>query len=279
MDLRTYPGFQERRTGVPSPANLLMAIDVGNTHITIGIFRGKSLLRTWRLHSNRQATADELGLRLVGLLDQATRQGDRVQGVVVASVVPTLDGPLDHACLQYLHQKPLNVMAPGVRLGIDNRYKKPEEVGADRLVNAAAVRFLYRKAAIIVDFGTATTFDCLSAKGDYLGGAICPGIDMAGEALASKTAKLPRVAFREAPPEALGRTTQESLQSGLFWGYIGLAEGLLKRLQREMGGSPMTIITGGLAPVIGPHLAKSALILPDLTLEGLRLIWEKNAHP
>ncbi|MFA5975511.1 MAG: type III pantothenate kinase [Elusimicrobiota bacterium] len=265
---------KERRLHHQS-AGLLLAIDVGNTHITIGLFRDSDRLRTWRLHTNRHATADELGLLFLGLLKNTVRQDDQVKGVALASVVPALDVPLEQASRTYLHQVPV-VVGGGADLGIKNLYKKPEEVGADRLVNAVAVHALFKKAAIVVDFGTATTLDCVSARGEYLGGAICPGMELAGEWLASHTAKLPRVAFSEAPSNALGRTTKESLQSGLFFGYIGLVEGLLQRLIKEMNGQPVVVATGGLSPVIGPHLKKVSRILPNLTLEGLRLIWERN---
>jgi len=257
-------------------SGLLLAADVGNTHITVGVFQGASLLRTWRLNSHSNATADELGLQLLGLLRAAARQSDPVEGVCIASVVPALDGPLAEASRRYLHCRPV-VVGSGARLGIKNLYRKPEEVGADRLANAVAVHHFYRKRpAIVVDFGTATTFDCVSARGEYLGGAICPGLELAGEWLATHTAKLPRVVFQAAPSFAMGRTTKESLQSGLFWGYIGLVEGLLRRLTKEVDGRPAIIATGGLSPVIGPHLQGVRHILPDLTLQGLRLIWERN---
>lgn len=254
---------------------MLLAIDVGNTHITFGVFRTETLLKTFRLKTDRHCTSDELGLHLSALLKAKSLDPSALAGAVIASVVPSLDGALIKACEDYLGRSPL-VVDSAVRLGIRNRYKKPEEVGADRLVNAAAAFALYRKAAIIVDFGTATTFDCLSARGDYLGGAICPGMELAGEWLSEHTAKLPRVVFQEAPRQAMGRTTKESLQSGLFWGYIGLTEGLLRRLKLEMKGSPMVIITGGLSVVVGPHLKGPVQILPDLTLQGLRIIWSLN---
>jgi len=200
---------------------------------------------------------------------------EKLEGIMIASVVPPLDAALRRACQTSLHQDPLFV-TPRLPMGIVNRYKHPAEVGADRLVNAVAVRALTRKPAIVVDFGTATTLDCISAQGEYLGGAICPGVEMAGDALAERTARLPRVRFQEAPKHALGRTTKESLQSGLFWGYIGLVEGLLTRLKKEMAGSPVLVVTGGLATTIGPHLSGVYRIAPDLTLEGLRILWEHN---
>lgn len=259
----------------PRPAGLLLAIDVGNTHMTVGVYQDQSLLCTWRLNSNAHATADEIGLQLLGLLRLDARRLDQVIGVCIASVVPALDSPLIEASKRYLKHAPV-IVGPDVKLGIANRYKKPEEVGADRLVNAVAVHALYRKPAIVVDFGTATTFDCVSARGDYLGGAICPGLESAGEWLATHTAKLPRVTFSSAPSFAMGRTTKESLQSGLFWGYIGLVEGLLQRLTREMRARPLVVATGGLSTVIGPHIKGVSQINPELTLEGLRVVWQHN---
>jgi type III pantothenate kinase len=252
----------------------LLAIDVGNTQITIGAFHGDALTHTWRLNTHPLATADELGIRLHNLLRYAPLGYNEIEGIIVASVVPAIDGPLAQACQQYLKQKPLFI-GPNTRLGIKNRYKNPQEVGADRLVNAVAVHARLRVAAIVVDFGTATTFDCVSAQGDYLGGVIAPGLEIANEALASRTAKLPRINF-EVTQQVLGRTTKESLQSGLFFGYIALVEGVLQRLIKEMGGKPQIIATGGLAPIIGPRIKPKAKILPALTLEGLRILWQRN---
>jgi type III pantothenate kinase len=254
---------------------MLLAIDVGNTHITVGLFRDKTLHHTWRLNTHRHYTSDELGIHFLNLLATKNLDASMLGGVCLASVVPSLDEPLIAMSRTYLRQTPV-VVGPGTRLGIRNLYKKPEEVGADRLVNAVAVHALYRKPVIVVDFGTATTFDCVSARGDYLGGAICPGLELAGEWLATHTAKLPRVAFREVPVRAIGKTTKESLQSGLFWGYIALVEGLLRRLTKEMQVRPVVVITGGLSSLIGPHVRAVGHIAPDLTLEGLRLIWEMN---
>jgi type III pantothenate kinase len=254
---------------------LLLAVDVGNTHITIGLFLGKTLQQTWRINTHRHYTSDELGVLFLDLMRMPGIEPQSLSGVCIASVVPSLDEPLQTMSRKYLKQTPLMV-GPKTNLGIKNRYKNPEEVGADRLVNAVAVHALYRKAAIVVDFGTATTFDCVSAKGEYLGGAICPGMELAGEWLATHTAKLPRVTFQSAPTKALGRTTKESLQSGLFWGYISLVEGLLQRLTREMGGKPVVVATGGLSLLLGPHLKTVEKALPELTLDGLRLIWERN---
>jgi type III pantothenate kinase len=254
---------------------MLLAIDVGNTHITVGLFQGKILKQTWRLNTYRHYTADELGIHFLNLLAAKKVDVTRLNGVCIASVVPSLDAPLREMSRTYLRQTPM-VVSSQTRLSIKNLYKNPEEVGADRLVNAVAVHALYRKAAIVVDFGTATTLDCVTANGEYLGGAICPGMELAGEWLATHTAKLPRVTFQSAPSKAIGKTTKESLQSGLFWGYISLVEGLLHRLTNEMGGHPMVIVTGGLSSVIGPHMKDVSKIAPDLTLEGLRIIWEQH---
>jgi type III pantothenate kinase len=254
--------------------NLLLAIDVGNTNITLGAFRDKSLIHTWRHRTHSLNTSDELGTQLLDLLHYATLDLDLLTGIIIASVVPPLDPALIEACTKYLHRVPM-IVGPGVKLGITNLYKNPQEVGADRLVNAVAVHSLMKGATIVVDFGTATTFDCVSAKGEYLGGVIAPGLELANEALASHTAKLPRVTF-QVPSQALGKTTKESLQSGLFFGYIGLVEGVLQRLIKEMRQHPKVVATGGLAPVIGPRIKTINRILPELTLEGLRIIWELN---
>jgi type III pantothenate kinase len=254
---------------------MLLAIDVGNTHITAGVFRGKKLVHTWRLNTNREYTSDELGVHFINLLQSVRIDPKTLTGVCIASVVPSLDEPFQRMSRSYLRQTALMV-GTKTKLGIKNLYKNPEEVGADRLVNAVAVHALYRKPVLVVDFGTATTIDCVSAKGEYLGGAICPGMELAAEWLATHTAKLPRVTFQSTPTKAIGKTTKESLQSGLFWGYISLVEGLLHRLTKEMGGKPVIVATGGLSPLLGPHLKMTSHILPNLTLDGLRLIWEMN---
>ena len=255
-------------------AGFLLAIDVGNTQITIGAFLDKELTHTWRLHTNPRATSDELGTELHALLRYAPLGYNELAGIIIASVVPALDAPLTEACSTYLQHDPL-LVGPKIKLGIVNRYKNPQEVGADRLVNAVAVHALLGGPAVVVDFGTATTFDCVSSRGDYLGGVIAPGLEVAHDALTARTAKLPRVPF-EVPSQVMGKTTKESLQSGLFWGYIALVEGLLHRLTSEMGGKPLVIVTGGLSRLIGPHLNAKNTVLPDLTLDGLQLIWEMN---
>jgi type III pantothenate kinase len=252
----------------------LLTIDVGNTQITLGAFQSDKLTHTWRLHTNPQATADELGTQLHALLRYAPLGYNEILGICIASVVPALDNAFKQACIGYLKHTPLFV-GPQTRLGIKNLYKNPQEVGADRLVNAVAVQELMGGPAIVVDFGTATTFDCVSARGEYLGGVISPGLESAHDVLTSKAARLPKISF-DIPDKALGRTTKESLQSGLFFGYIALVEGLLQRLMKEMRGRPKIIATGGLSPVIGPRLKPAARIMPSLTLEGLRIIWKLN---
>ncbi|OGR92307.1 MAG: hypothetical protein A2992_06655 [Elusimicrobia bacterium RIFCSPLOWO2_01_FULL_59_12] len=266
---------------------MLLAIDVGNTQITLGAFLGKALKRTWRLPTNPRATSKELGTQLVQLLKKASPTafggppspgrgggGGEVLGVIIASVVPPIDAALAEACTRYLHCAPF-MIGPQTQLGIKNLYKNPREVGADRLVNAVAVDALFGGPAIVVDFGTATTFDCVSSLGDYLGGVIAPGLEIAHDALAARAAKLSRVPF-EVPRRVLGKTTKESLQSGLFFGYIALVEGVLQRLMKEMRVRPKIIATGGLSRIIGPRLKPAARVMPTLTLEGLRIVWERS---
>jgi len=251
-----------------------LAIDVGNTQITIGAFEKQKLTHTFRLQTQSHATADELGIQIHALLRYAPLGYNEILGIIIASVVPQIDSALELACTQYLKKKPLFVTAQ-TRLGIINRYKNPQEVGADRLVNAVAVGELLGGPAIVVDFGTATTFDCVGARGEYLGGVISPGLELAHDALTARAAKLPKIPFG-VPQRALGTTTKESLQSGLFFGYIALVEGLLQRLIKEMPGRPKIVATGGLASIIGPRIRPSVLVMPALTLDGLRIIWERS---
>jgi type III pantothenate kinase len=257
---------------------MLLAIDVGNTNIVIGVFAGAKLTHSWRLATSRQRTADEIGLMVSQLLDRVRIRPSRIAGVVLASVVPPLTGPVVEMCQRYLHADPLN-LEPGVETGMPILYEHPEEVGADRIVNGIAAWEFYgrsrRRPLIVLDFGTATTFDAISAKGEYLGGVICPGIGISADALFQRAARLPRIDVRK-PDHVIGRTTVTSMQSGLFFGYVGMVEGLVARLQAELGGHAYCVATGGLAEVISPETHVVDAIDRDLTLHGLRLLWDRN---
>lgn len=253
---------------------MLLAIDIGNTNITLGLYEGEMLCPRWRLATNHERMPDEYGLQFVQLLEHANYCREDVSGICLASVVPPLTGTILQACRQYLELDPLVVDA-GVKTGVHNRYDDPRAVGADRIVDAAAVNRLYGVPACVVDFGTATTFDAISPEGDYLGGAIAPGIGIASEALFMRAAKLPRVDFQR-PPAAIGRNTVHSMQSGLLFGYVALVEGMVERFKMELGPQMKVIATGGLAEVIARETDVIEVVAPWLTLDGLRIIWELN---
>ncbi len=256
---------------------MLLTIDIGNTNITLGLYEGEQLGPRWRLATDHERMPDELGLQLVGLMSHAGKSNSELSGVCLASVVPPLTGRVVDACRRYLEQEPLVVDA-GVKTGVRIRYEDPRAVGADRIVDAAAVQRLYGGPACVVDFGTATTFDAISKEGDYLGGAIAPGIGIAAEALFLRTAKLPRVDLQR-PPHAIGRNTVHSMQSGLLFGYVALVEGMVKRFRQELGAETKVIATGGLAELIARETDIIEIIAPWLTLDGLRIIWAMNQTP
>lgn len=253
---------------------MLLTMDIGNTNLTLGLYDGVQAGPRWRLSTVHERMSDEYGLQLLGLLAHKGIAPEQVRGVCMASVVPPLTGTLAQACRVYLGCEPLIVEA-GVKTGVRIRYEDPRAVGADRIVDAAAVRALYGGPACVVDFGTATTFDAISAEGDYLGGAIAPGIGIAADALFRRAAKLPRVDLQR-PPAAIGRNTAHAMQSGLLFGYVGLVEGMVARFRRELGDSTKVIATGGLAELIARETNVIEIIAPWLTLDGLRLIWEMN---
>lgn len=255
-------------------AFMLLCIDIGNTNITLGLYSGDQLGPRWRLATTHERMPDEFGVQLLGLLDHKGISPGEVDCAVIASVVPQLTERWVQVCQTYLGCLPLVVDAntyTGVHILIDN----PQSVGADRIVDAVAVHNLFGGPACIVDFGTATTFDAVSKEGDYIGGAIAPGIGIAADALAQRTAKLPRVDIA-APPNPIGRNTVHAIQSGLLYGYIGLVEGMVERFQSELGLDMKVIATGGLAELIAHHTKALEIIAPWLTLDGLRLIYELN---
>ncbi|GAB4527713.1 MAG: type III pantothenate kinase [Anaerolineales bacterium] len=253
---------------------MLLTIDIGNTNITLGLYEGETPGPRWRLATDHDRMPDEYGLQFYGLLTHAAIPVDAITGVCMASVVPPLTPKIEAACRKYLRQTPLVVRA-GVKTGVRIRYEDPRAVGADRIVDAAAVQYLYGGPACVVDFGTATTFDAISAQGDYLGGAIAPGIGIAADALFRRAAKLPRVDLQR-PPASIGRNTTHAMQSGLLFGYVGLVEGMVARFRRELGAEMKVIATGGLAEIIADETPVIDIVAPWLTLEGLRLIWDMN---
>ena len=253
---------------------MLLTIDIGNTNITLGLYEGELLGPRWRLATNHDRMPDEYGLQFVGLLNHTGHTPGDLHGICLASVVPPLTGKFIQACVEYLGHEPLVVDA-GVKTGVRVRYEPPRAVGADRIVDAAAVQRFYGGPACVVDFGTATTFDAISENGDYLGGAIAPGIGIASEALFMRAAKLPRVDLQR-PPSAIGSNTTHAMQSGLLFGYVALVEGMVARFRSELGPEMKVIATGGLAEIIARETEVIQIIAPWLTLDGLRLIWEMN---
>jgi len=253
---------------------MLLAIDVGNTNIVFGVFDGDRLVRSWRMATRREGTADELGVWVTQFFATQRIEAASIDQIVMASVVPPVTGTMIEMVERYFGREPL-VVNGDTDTGMPNRYAVPAEVGSDRIVNGVAAYERFGRArqlpVIVVDFGTATTFDAISADGAYLGGVICPGVGISADALFQRAARLPRVDVRK-PEQVIGRTTVGSMQSGLFWGYVGLVEGLVERMRRELGGRAAVVATGGLAELIAPETPAIEAVDRDLTLHGLRII-------
>ncbi len=253
---------------------MLLTIDIGNTNLTIGLYEGAKLGWHWRLATDHNRMPDEYGLQVLGLLQHAGHNIKDLTGIALASVVPPLTGRVTQACREYLKQEPLVVDA-GVKTGIRIRYEDPKAVGADRVCDAVAVMQFYGGPACVIDFGTATTFNALTREGDYLGGAITAGINLAAEALYTRAAKLPRIDLQR-PPNVIGRNTIHAMQSGLLFGYVSMVEGMVERFRKELGADMKVVATGGLAEVVAKETPVIQHIAPWLTLDGLRIIWEMN---
>lgn len=253
---------------------MLLTFDIGNTTIGIGLFREKDLICHWRIRSDREKTSDEYGVMLRNLFSFDGVAASEVGGVIISSVVPPLT-PVFQELSQTLFRTRALIVGPGLRTGMPILYEAPLEVGADRVVASVAAYEKFGGPCIVLDFGTATTFDTVSAKGEYLGGAIAPGVQISAEALYLKTAKLPRIEVRR-PAKAIGKTTVGSMQSGLYFGYIGLVERIVAEIRKELGEEARVVATGGFAEQVGPEIPAISAVEPHLVLEGLRILYERN---
>jgi len=253
---------------------MLLAVDIGNTNVTFGVFEGEELRATWRMATNVNQMADEYAALLLNLLRYQGLDTSDIKEIAFCGVVPPLLGTFEELFQRYFHVLPL-VVGPGIKTGVRIRMDNPREVGTDRIVNAAAAHHLYSGSVIVADIGTATTFDTISKEGDYLGGAIAPGIATAAEALFTRAAALPKVELVH-PRQAIGTSTIAAMQSGIIFGYVGLIEGIVARIQRELGEKAIVVATGGYAELIAKETAVISTVNPDLTLIGLRLVYLMN---
>ena len=253
---------------------MLLVIDVGNSNIVLGIYDGDLLVKDWRISTDKSKTTDEYGILIFELFRLSAIGFDQVEGIMISSVVPTLTGVLEQLSMQYFNYKPY-VVGPGIKTGMPIHYDNPKEVGADRIVNSVAGYEKYKSSLIIVDFGTATTFDYVNKKGDYCGGAIAPGLMISMEALFQQASKLPRVEILK-PPSIIAKNTVNSMQAGIYYGYIGLVDEIVTRIKTESRDNPKVIATGGLSSLIAPESKTIDMVEEYLTLEGLRILYQRN---
>ncbi len=254
---------------------MILALDIGNTETVAGIFDGDELAAHWRLSTHPERTVDEYGLLLRSILRESELEAGAIHGAAVASVVPPLTHAVADACTRFLDRTPL-VLEPGLELPVRIETEEPLSVGADRIANTIAASRLFHTDTIVVDLGTATTFDCIDGDGAFLGGIIAPGIRTGSEMLTRRTARLPRVDF-DPPETVIGRRTDTALQSGIFYGAVEAIDGIVRRIRAEWGGQPLVVATGGLAQFLAPHCQTIDRVDPFLTLHGLRIAWEEMA--
>lgn len=253
---------------------MLLVIDVGNTNIVLGIFKDQELVDHWRVSTDRLRTTDEYGVLIRHLFYLNGVNSEEIDAIIISSVVPPVMPTLERMCQRYFGLTPL-VIGPGVKTGMDIKYDNPREVGADRIVNAVAAYEKFGGPVIIIDFGTATTFCAVDKKGTYLGGAICPGIGISTDALVQRTAKLPRIEVVQAE-KVICRNTVESMQAGVFYGFVGQVDGIVTRMRWELGCKAKVVATGGLAVIVAPATDAIDVVEPMLTLEGLKIIYDRN---
>ena len=254
---------------------MILTMDIGNTNMKTALFDGSHMVNYWRLSTNRTITSDELGMLVANLFHHNHLELKAVTGIVISSVVPTINYTVEHMCLTYFGLSPMFV-APGIKTGIHIKYDNPRELGSDRIANAVASFELYGGPCIFIDFGTATSFGVVSEKGEFLGGAICPGLKVTADAIVERTAKLPRFELIK-PPSVIGKNTIANLQSGILYGHIGLVNYLIRRMKEELNQDCRVVATGGMAVLIKEDAPEIDVLDGLLTLKGLRLIYEKNA--
>lgn len=254
---------------------MILTLDIGNSNIKTALFEGGEMAHYWRISTSLSKTSDEYGILLMNMFAHESVKPEEVEGIVISSVVPTINFTIEHMCQNYFHMQPMMV-APGIKTGINIKYENPRELGSDRIANAVAAYAQYGGPCIFIDFGTATTFGVVDENGSFLGGSIFPGIKVASEALVSGTAKLPRFAI-EKPESVIGRTTLTNLQSGMYYGYVGLVKHIVQKMKQELGRQDAIVVaTGGMALLISEESKVIDKLDGLLTLKGLRMIYERN---
>jgi type III pantothenate kinase len=255
---------------------LVLAIDVGNTNIKCGIFKDSELLNSWRMTTTLDRTADEYGIAIVSIFSHVQHKPEEIRGIIISSVIPSINYTLEHMCSTYFNLKPLFV-SPGIKTGMNIKYDNPKELGADRIVNAIAAHKIYGGPCIVVDFGTATTYGVIAANGDFLGGCIAPGLKISTDALTRSAAKLPRVELTK-PDNVICRNTVHAMQAGIIYGYVGQVDYIIRRMKKELGSDALVIATGGLANLMAAETKAINEVNSLLTLKGLYYLYEKNTN-